>query len=179
MSNEKLIDEVVKISAETAVRTALEIVEKEKLKQQKSNRDRRLRNTKLLLKHYRSFKLHCVDLKLELKELEVPDDMFEELHSNEFLVESIKRSKERTLAIIGFIDQMIAVYQVLCERSGREEEIRRFQTIHKMYISEEVSTADQISEGHKVNRRTVYKDIDKACQTLSALIFGVDMIKID
>ncbi|PSJ63496.1 hypothetical protein C7J99_31520, partial [Brevibacillus brevis] len=56
--NQRLAEEVTKLSAETAVKAAIEFLEKEKQKQQKEKRDWRLRNTKLLLKHYRSFVSH-------------------------------------------------------------------------------------------------------------------------
>ncbi|KMJ55219.1 hypothetical protein AB685_28385 [Bacillus sp. LL01] len=179
MSNEFLLERIVKVSAETAVRTAIEYMEKEKMKEQKNRRDMRLRNTKLLLKHYRSFVLHSKDLQIELDELEVPDDVFEEMHSNELVVESIKRSKKRTLAMVKFIDQMLRVYNTLCEESGRLEEIRQFQTIHKLYISEEKFTIDQVAECHNVVVRTVQRDTKDAVKTLSALIFGIDSIRFD
>jgi hypothetical protein len=175
--NQKLLEQVAKISAETAVQAALDYLEKEKQKQQKAKRDRRLRNTKLLLKHYRSFVLHCQDAKAELERLADPK-VLNDLDTDEFAVESIKRSKERTLAMVKFINQMLEVYRIFCERSGRPEEIRRYNTIHMMYIANEKSTAEQIAERHKIDVRTVYKDVNKACEALSALIFGVDGIRM-
>ena len=169
----KLLEEVANIAAEKA----LEFLEKEKKRQQKQKRDRRLRNTKLLLKHYRAFKLHCQDVKVELEKLQDPE-LLEELDTEEFAVESIKRSKERTLAMVKFIDQMLLVYRIMCEQSGKPEDLRRYQTIYWMYISDEKKTADEIAEGHNIDRRTVYKDINNACQALSALIFGVDGIRM-
>jgi hypothetical protein len=169
----KLLEEVANIAAEKA----LEFLEKEKKRQQKQKRDRRLRNTKLLLKHYRAFKLHCQDVKVELEKLQDPE-LLEDLDTDEFAIESIKRSKERTLAMVKFIDQMLLVYRIMCEQSDRPEELRRFKTIYMMYISDEKKTADEIAEGHNIDRRTVYKDINNACKTLSALIFGVDGIRM-
>lgn len=175
--NPKILEQVTRISAETAVQAALEFLEKEKLKQQKAKRDRRLRNTKLLLRNYRSFKIHCSDVKAELEALCDPD-LLEDLDSDEFAIESIKRSKERTLAIINFVDQMLEVYRIMCERSDKPEDIRRYKTIHMMYISDEKFTIEQIAEGHNIDIRTVYKDINKACNVLSALIFGVDGVRM-
>ncbi|MED1603038.1 hypothetical protein [Alkalihalophilus marmarensis] len=179
MSNEKLLEQVAKVSAETAVKTALEYMEQKQLKEQKNRRDMRLRNTKLLLKHYRSFVLHSKDLQIELDELEVPDDVFEEMHSNELVVESIKRSKKRTLAMVKFIDQMLRVYKVLCEESGRDEEVRQYQTVYKLFIAEEKYSMDQVAECHNVVVRTVQRDTKDAVKTLSALIFGIDSIRFD
>lgn len=169
----KLMEEVTR----TAVQTALDYLEKEKQKQQKAKRDRRLRNTKLLLRNYRSFKLHCADVKTELEKL-TDSKILNDLDADEFAVESVKRSKERTLAMVKFIDQMLEVYRIYCERSDRPEEIRRYKTIHMMYIADEKFTAEKIAECQKTDTRTVYRDINKACQTLSALIFGIDGIRM-
>ena len=165
----KLVDKVTTL----AIQTALEYLEQEKLKRQKNKRDRRLRNTKLLLKNYRSFKLHSEDLKIELKQ--DPSEMFET--ADDLALESIKRSKERTLAMVKFIDQMLLVYRILCEQSDRPERMRQYRTIEKMYVSEGNYTAEEIAECHKTNVRTVYRDINDASKTLSALMFGVDGIR--
>lgn len=170
-SESKLVEQVAKISAEKT----LEFLVKEKEKQAKVKKDRRLRNTKMLLKHYRSFVIHCSTIHLELNKLNELLQI-DDLETDENAVLSIKRSKERTLAIVKFTNQMLEIYKLLCERSGKPEEIRRYETIHKMYISEKKQTAEEISEGHKIDTRTVYKDIDNACKTLSSLIFGVDSI---
>ena len=175
--DQKLLEKVAKISAETAVQTALDYMEKENQKRQKLKRDRRLRNTKLLLKHYRSFVIHCQDVKTELEKLADPE-VLRELDTDEFAVESIRRSKQRTLAMVNFIKQMLAVYRILCEQSGKPEDIRRYNTIHMMYIAEEKFTAEQIATCHKVDVRTVYRDVNDAAKALSALIFGVDGIRM-
>ena len=172
-TDQKLVEKVAAIAAEKA----LEFLEKEKERRQKQKRDRRLRNTKLLLKNYRAFKLHCQDVKEELEKLQDPE-FLEELDADEFAIESIKRSKERTLAMVRFIDQMLLVYRIVCEQSGKPEDLRRYQTVYWMYIADEKKTADEIAEGHNIDRRTVYKDINNACQALSALIFGVDGIRM-
>ncbi len=168
----KLTDEYVVLISKTAI----EAYEDHKKQQEKKRHDRRLRNIKLLLRNYRSFVKHCKDIKLEI------DDINEEieqafLDSDEFKLESIKRSKEKTLAMIRYIDKMLAVYKVMCTQSNRPEEIRRCETIFRMYIGEKKMTAKEISELQSVAVRTVFTDIEKACKDLSVLVFGVDGIK--
>lgn len=172
----KLNENAIEIIARTAAKAALEYAEKEKKKQEKLRYDRRLRNIKLLLRNYRSFVKHCSEIKLEINEL---DEMFDlaELASDELKIMSIKKSKEKTLAIVKFINKMLKVYEVTCEESGKGEEIRRFQVIYHMYISPERKTAEEISAMHNIAVRTVFIDIDKACKDLAVLIFGVDAIK--
>lgn len=158
--------------AEIAARVAIEVVQKEQNKLRKSQQDRRLRNTRLLLKNYRRFAVHAASLKTELSEI----DMLEQadMLDQDFAIESIKRSKERTIAIVKFVDQMIKVYQLLCETSGRPEDMRRYQTVYLMYISEERKTADEIAACHSCDRSTVFRDLKAAINALTALIFGVD-----
>lgn len=172
--SDQLIEQIVK----KAVEAAIEQVEKEKQKDQKDKHDRRLRNTNLLLKHYRSFKLHAKDLEDELDTLDQePEDIIEQLYRDDFAVESIKRSKTRTLAMIKFIDRMVRVYKEICETKDRPEDLRRYQTIYDLYISDDKKTYEEIADCHVSNVRTAYRDRKKAVEDLSILIFGVDAIK--
>lgn len=155
-----------------AAQAALEHLEKEK----KAQHDRRLRNVKVLLRNYRSFKIHCDDTKEDLKKLDEYLEL-DEFGENELAIASIKRSKNRTLAMVRFIDKMMSIYKIMCETSGREEDRRIFQSVYLLYISEIRFTAKDIAERHKTDPRTVYKDVEKACKTLSSLIFGVDSIR--
>lgn len=161
---------------ETITRTIVEILEKEKEKERKVKHDRRLHNTKLLMKNYRSFKKHSANLRLDIADLNKKLDL-DELDTDEFAIKSIKRSKERTLATVKFIDQMITIYRVMSEQSGREEDKRIYQSIYQLYISDEKMSASQIATCHKTDVRTVYRDVNKACETLSALVFGVDSLR--
>ncbi|NJP37180.1 HTH domain-containing protein [Alkalicoccus luteus] len=150
--------------------------------QEKENqraRDKRLHNTKLLLKNYRSFVRHCDNIKLELdNQDEEEEDIYRIIHSNEVAVEAIKRSKRRTIAMIRFIDQMLVVYKTLSQSSGKEEEARRYDIIEKMYIDSKKVSAEQIAECHNIETRTVYRDVNKACETLATLMFGVDAVRL-
>ncbi len=163
--------------AAVAVKTALEFLEKENKDREKRKHDRRLRNIKLLLRNYRSFVNHCQDIKLDIQILNDRLEL-EELDTDEFAIESIKRSKERTLVMVRFINQMMNVYKIMSEQSHQPEDYRRYQVVYGMYVSEDRLTVDDISAMHNISRRTVYVDIDKACETLSVLMFGIDGIKL-
>ncbi|MDX8367766.1 HTH domain-containing protein [Cytobacillus sp. IB215665] len=171
-----LMEQVAKISAETAVNAAIEYMEEQKRKEEKERRDKRLRNTKLLLKNYRSFVLHTEEITEDINILNesILDDMIE---VNELAVESIRRSKKRTLAMVKFMNQMLSIYKVICENSSKPEDMRRYETVYLMYISEDKMTASEIAETHNIDNRTVYKDIDSAAKEISSLIFGVDGIR--
>lgn len=176
--NQKLTEEVTKLSAETAVKAAMEFLEKEKKQKEKAKKDWRLRNTKLLLKNYRSFVAHSLEIHEEMDAFKKAKAL-EELYSEDFAVESIKRSKQRTYAMVQFMERMLEVYRTMCEDSEQLEDMRRYQVICEMYIWGKKSTAEQVAKCHKIELRTVYRDINEAVKTLSVLIFGVDGIRLD
>ncbi|MED1850337.1 hypothetical protein P4V33_01595 [Brevibacillus borstelensis] len=168
----KMLEEITRI----AVQAALDFQEKEKQKQQKAKRDRRLRNIKLLLKNYRNFKKHCNSITHDLENVD-ENWAIDEIGSDELALQSIKRSRARTRAMVKFIDRMISVYKVMCEQSGKEEDIRIFQSVYQLYISDEKKSAKEIATCHKTDVRTVYRDVEKASEALAILIFGVDSIR--
>lgn len=172
--DDHLIEKVTKI----AVQTALEFLEKEKQREHKENKDYRLRNIKLLLRNYRNFVLHSEEIKEDLTSLQKVK-LMDELYVEKFAVESIMKSKQRTLVMVQFMKKMVETYRVMCEKSGNPDEERRYKIIHSMYLSEEKKTADEIAECHFVDRRTVFRDIQKASEALSVLMFGVDGIRIE
>lgn len=175
--NKQLIEQVAKISAEIAAKEAIEHLEKIRQEEQKIKRDRRLRNTRLLLRNYRSFKHHCEDIKMELDVI-ASNEILEEIETDEFAVESIKRSKKRTLAMVQFIDQMLTVYKIICEQSEKQEDLRRYLTVYDLYISDKRKTHKEVAECHNVHIRTVSRDVNEAVKTLSVLLFGVDGIRL-
>ncbi|PYI57035.1 HTH domain-containing protein [Paenibacillus flagellatus] len=164
--------------ARAAVTAAMEFIEKEKQKQQKVKRDKRLRNTKLLLKHYRDFVAHSETLQNKLTAIEEAS-MLNELHDEEFAVEAIKRSEQRTLVMVRFIQRALDSYQAMCEMSRQPEDSRRYKIVHSLYISEQLTTIEKLAERHNIDVSTIYKDVNAACKTLSVLIFGVDGIRFD
>lgn len=172
---------LVRLAAEAGAKAALETIEKAKQKERKSRHDRRLRNTKLLLRNFRMFKEHCQKAvydasRLDENAIDILDLMWGR-DSNENFVESIKKSAQRTAIIMQHITDMVDLYEAYCFRSGKPEEIRRYRVIESMYIADTPMTPAQIAERERIDTRTVYKDIDAAAEKLSALIFGIDGLK--
>ncbi|MFS1519638.1 hypothetical protein V1503_24745 [Bacillus sp. SCS-151] len=177
MNQQTLIEQVTKISTEMAVKAAMEYMEEQKKKEEKEKYDKRLRNTKILIKNYRNFVLHTKDIQDDIDQLN-DNLLIDDLHgADELAVESIKRSKQRTLAMIKFINQMFVLYKNRCEDSDKPEDMRRYETVFYMYISDDKKTVNQIAKENCIDNRTVYKDINNACKELSSLMFGVDGIR--
>lgn len=171
MMDPKMVEEVSTIAAKAAI----EHYEAERKRQQKVKRDRRLRNTKLLMKHYRTLKQHCEgDLRVKVDEGSVVSDL-----DDQFLaINSITRSKVRTHQMVKYIDQMLEIYRLRSEKSDDPLDLRQYKAMHAMYISNEPMTVKDIANAHFVDDRTVYRDVKEAIYQLSCLIFGIDGLRL-
>jgi hypothetical protein len=169
---ERQLKTITQIASREAIQAYSEKQEKEK----QERHDRRLRNVKLLLKHYRSFKKHCENVKLDIEEVDVRL-AYVTIDSDEFKLESIKRSKKKTLVMVKYTEKMMNVYKVMSEASDDPEEKRRYQIVHDLYFSDDKKTVEEVAACQNVVDRTVYRDVEKACKDLAVLLFGIDGVK--
>lgn len=171
--------------AEAGAAAAIKAAEREKKKVKKAFYDKRLHNTKLLLKHYRTLNEHYKNAVYELTEEETEtDDTFTDImaamerHSDEkVFVASIKNSARRTEIIMTHINKMLDVYEQLCKRSSREDAKRHYRVLRALYLDEVPTTAADIALIEGIDKRTVYKDISTVAADLTMLFFGVDGIE--
>ncbi len=179
----RVMELAIQRGIETGTKAAMDYLTEEKKTQQKGRYDRRLRNTRLLLKNYRVFKHHAQGAVFNAKKakenaVDILDGLDDFAFDDGLYIESIKRSQQRTIIIIRHIDEMLKYYRIACEQSGREDEMRCYRIIMATYIDDEKKTAEEIAEAENIERRTVYKNINTAIKPISALIFGVDSIKL-
>lgn len=179
----RIIEIAVQRGTEAGIKAAMDYLAEEKKQLKKGRYDRRLRNTRLLLKNYRSFRNYAknaVYKASQLKEnaVDILDGLDEYSFDDSLYIESIKKSQQRTLIILNHIDEMLRYYKIDCEQSGKDEELRRYRIIVAYYINEQRKSAEQIAEDEHIERRTLYKDINMALKPLSALIFGIDSMKL-
>lgn len=172
--------DIIRLAAEAGAKAGIEAYNKQRHTAQVEHVDRRLRNTKLLLRNYRMFKAHCENAVYEIEgQEENVYDILDRLNSddNEFYVESIKKSVARTVIMVRHVDVMLQLYEIYCYRSRNPEEQRRYKVIHSLYIAEDRMTISELADALGVTDRTIYRDIDIACERIAALIFGIDGIK--
>jgi len=164
ISDTELIDRIAKAT--------LEYNDKLKVKAVKSRHDRRLRNTKLLLKHYNHLKDHidkAIYCGAAIDVLDEIDDIDEFIYIN-----SIKNSIKRTNIIMSHIRAMLEIYQIYCEKNGDIEE-RRNRVLREYYFNNK--KLGDIAIAENVDERTCLRDLRAAEDRLSALIFGIDSIR--
>lgn len=164
---------------ELAVKAALEWQQEQQRKQKKSRYDRRLRNTRLLLKNYRLLKDHCDNSVFNLQQAAEAEagnaiDILDALNkcNGDIYIQSIKNSVSRTKIIINHIEVMLRLYKIYCDMSEKKEDQRRYRVMLAVYF--EQTKIDDICKAENIDRRTYFRDTNDACEKLSALIFGFD-----
>ena len=114
----------------------------------------------IFVKNYRKLKVHFADVK---------DDTLK--------VTVINSVHFKTGLIMRHVDNMLAAYKTLCQRAeNNPDEMRRWDVLYFRYISDEKLSTDEIAERLHVDRRTLFRDTNKAMQDLAILLFGIEAI---
>lgn len=173
------LEDMIREAALVAAKTAADTFDRAHRKEEKEKIDRRLHNTKLLLRNYHSMKENCENSVYE-KTTENVDDMIEEImgmKDEKVIIDSIRRSASRTMLMIEHIDKMLDVFRIYCSKYG-EKEKRQYKVIKAMYISKQNVTVADLAKKFNVSKVTIYDDIKVAEERLSTLFFGIDGMKI-
>lgn len=165
-------------AARIGAKAALEKFEEEKKKLNSRAMDRRLHNTKLLLRNYRMLKDNSENSiygRSQMKEsaADILCSMMN-MYDDEVIVDAIKRTATRTAIIVSHIDTMLGLYKVYCDKSSNDLDRRRYEVIYDMYMTEQTLSVKEIAKKQNMSRESVYTDLKIAIERLSALIFGVD-----
>lgn len=177
------LKDIYEKAAAIGANEALKTFRQEQKKEYSRRADRRLRNTKLLLRNYRMLKEHAENsvfgrTQMEESALDILESMMS-MYDNEVIIESIKRSATRTAVIVSHIETMFGLYAAYCDKSpNRDIEMRRYEVLWDMYMAEDTLSAKEVAEKQHVSKDTVYTDIRMATEKLTALIFGVDGLNV-
>ena len=162
--------EIIRLTVEACK----EYDQKQRIKNIKSRHDKRLRNTRLLLKHYNYFRNQIDEAIYKSSQLNAVDvrDEIDDCRSDVY-IQSIKKSAAKTAIVIHHINNMLEIYQSYCDKTGTSEQ-RKFRVLKSFYFDQtkrfDVMQIEHISES------TYFRDVDDAVNTLSALIFGIDAV---
>lgn len=157
-----------------AVEASKEYDQKQRIKNLKSRHDKRLRNTRLLLKHYNYFRSHVDNSIYQSSQLKAVDvlDEIDDCRSDVY-IQSIKKSAAKTFIILSHINAMLELYQAYCDKAGQSEQ-RKSRVLKSLYF-DQVKRSD-VLRIENISESTYFRDIDDALNTLSALIFGIDAV---
>lgn len=175
--------EIYEKAAAIGAREALKAFEQERKKEYSHRADKRLRNTKLLLRNYHMLKEHAENSvfgRTQMKEsaLDILESMMS-IYNDEVIIQSIKNSATRTAIIVSHIETMFGLYYSYCDRSiNREIDLRRYNVIWDMYMAEDTLSVKEIAEKLSISKDSVYSDLRIGIERLTALIFGVDGLNV-
>ncbi len=172
------------VGAQAGAAAAIKAAEREKKKIRAAQYDKRFHNTKLLLKHYRSLNEHYHNAVFDMKTAESASEDFSDIMQimnksmdEALYIESIKQSCTRTKIIMTHVNKMLDIYKIMCERSHRPDDKRRWRVLEALYIADEGTPAVEIAANEHIDKRTVYKDIDVCIVDLTTLLFGIGGIE--
>lgn len=172
-------EEIWKEAAAIGAKEALKAFRQEREKEYRRKADRRLRNTKLLLRNYHMLKEHAENsvfgrAQIGESAIDILESMMS-LYDDEVIIESIKRSATRTAVIVSHIETMFGLYHAYCDKSNnRETDMRRYKIVWDIYMAEDALSVREAAKKYNISTRSAYDDIKIASERLSALIFGVD-----
>ena len=121
--------------------------------------DARYQDVKLLMKNYR---------KLRVYYNKISDETLE--------VNAICSMHRKTGLMMSHVDKMLTAYKVLCENAENPEELRRWKVLYLRFMSDERITLRDIAERLNINKRTLYRDTDRAMEDMAVLLFGIEAI---
>lgn len=182
VSNNMAKVNIDKETLEDVVKQVLTEYNRQQYERLKVKKDRRLRNTRLLLRNYNNFFEHCknaIYMKEELEEEDPIEILMESEFEDDLFINSIKRTSIRTKIILDHIESIMDYYRFKANNSKDEKFIRRLKIIELIYFNEENYSYEQLAEMFYVDSRTVSRDVKKAIEELSVLLFGIDGLKVE
>lgn len=162
--NQQTADELI----EKAVKSAI----KEYSKEQKAEKKRKaLHNTKLLLKNYRKIQQSIEEGVFEVMQLEKEYIVLND--TDELYIESIKRSKLRSLIVIAHIDKALVMTQEECNKKGIPEKYNAFVDCLLDGV-----TYDEAAERYNSSKTSISRWINDITKEISIQLFGVEGVEL-
>ena len=145
------IKEIAKIAAIEAIGHKDDVIREEF--------DTRYKDVKLLMRNYRKLKTYYSRVEPETLE-----------------VSSICAMRRKTGLMMSHVDKMLIAYQALCQGSVKPDEARRWEVLYLRYIADEQMRIRDIADKLEIDKRTFYRDLNKAMEDMAVLLFGIEAI---
>lgn len=166
----ELTEEQIKIAA----RIGAETFRDSQLKMKKSDYEKKLRNTKLILENYRYLEDH---VNVGLPKLDTEDEATVAMMPKwELSVYALIGYQSRSKLMIKYIDLVLDQYEEECKRSNDEMQKRRYRVVRALFLNRKTINRDRCAELFNIDHRTVNRDVQAAVHDLSILLWGADAI---
>lgn len=163
--------EIEPTTIEAISQAVVKKINQDKRQQLKKMRDWRLRNTRLLLKHYHILKDHCAEIDDEIEAY--ADAIFD---PDDIELKSIMASKAKTRKMVWYIDEMLIAYRRYCDRAGDAAQ-RRHEALTYYYINSTRPSFETLTFKLNVSERTVRRDLEDARKEFSVFLFGMNALE--
>ena len=155
---------------ERAIKETLDAHEKKRIELERKQKKNMVKNTELLITHFRK----CKEMVREI-DLDRLEDEGTFLSSEELTLETLERYRYKTYKMVRHIENMLVAYDNDTKR-GTQEERRRILIMQRRYIADNRMSIKEIMEHMNVSQSTVYSDSKKAMQDMSSFIFGYESV---
>ena len=182
MNYQELVEELAKAAAQIATETTLKTIEEQRQADAKAIKDRRIHNTKLLLRKYRLFNEHIGSSTFKESQINIAmaidfsQQMYDPGNRADQVVNGILNSTKKTKIILSHINSMLHIYELYCNEYDSEQMKRRYDALYGKYIAEERTSYEEMAEKWNVDVRTIQRDIKIAESDFSVLLFGIDWL---
>ena len=182
MNYQELVEELTKAAAQIAADITIKTIEEQRQADAKAIKDRRIHNTKLLLRKYRLFNEHIGSATFKESQINLAmaidfsQEMYDPGNRADQVVNGILNSTKKTKIILSHINSMLRVYEIYCNDSNSDQMLRRYDSLFGKYIADERVSYEDLAEKWNVDIRTIRRDIHAAENDFSVLLFGVDWL---
>ncbi|MBC2238337.1 hypothetical protein [Listeria innocua] len=152
------------------VKTVKEVNRDELDDKQRERKNWKLRNVKLLMTHYRLLKSYCNDVTGKIDGIE---SVLEELGRESLILHSINDNKLKTQAMMKHVDNVLNVYEDNCNKASHEDK-QRWKLFYEYHMKEPRLSNNKICEKYNLSRASLYRELNRAYETLVILMFGID-----
>ncbi|MCD3351229.1 hypothetical protein G8V03_09535 [Clostridium botulinum D/C] len=150
-----------------AVSIAIKKFDKEKKEKQ---RDKRLHNTRLLMKHYNTLWEHVDNVNTDDKLLDYLEEEEEEVTNRTFII-SVCRTKMRTAKMLGLVDSALRIVKDKFEKNSEKYKYKAFE----LYYFEKM-TNEEIQKELNCGKNSPKKWSDLVIEELSLLLWGIEAL---
>lgn len=176
-------------SHELAVDAAREAIKLYKREEKDKVKKDRLHNTGLLMSRYVELAEHYENIRYKATEIEEdlePTD-FKAVTQDDIIIDSIKRSKIRTMIILSQINSAVKFLEVSMKQRNEKEKCEAFKRLYmdagkkdmKFYVKIKTVVTDMTNAGMPCSESTVRRWSSEMLDELSIKLFGVDGLRLD
>lgn len=175
------INQIAAISGKEAVKMFR--AEQIKADRKRVREEDKVKKTKKMLNSYRRIKATLSEEAefSEEEQIELRWKFIQDLMGNakeivgksERTIKDTEKRRQEDMYCVYRIEKATEMYREECERSGREEAMRRYRELSMKYLEEKEYTVQEIVEVENVSDKTVYKDLGIACGIVAVYLLGI------